>query len=122
MGLISTADCKVAICSYLKDFLVEHRGGIEKVEQDLLDYTRTGVWKRMSKTKDSFGNTFRMFEAPMCGEGKVSVVERDNMIVTVKWLEGSGPAAFDFIQPNAGDFEAKQKDDTPKPGNWGSFA
>lgn len=122
MGLITTADCKAAICSHLKKFLIEHRGGAENVEQSLLDYLSPSVWKRMSKTKDSFGNTFRMFEAPMCGEGKVSVVERDNMIVTVKWLEGSGPAVFDFIQPNAGDFDKKQPDNTPKPGNWGSFA
>jgi hypothetical protein len=121
MGLTTTADCKRAICHYLKTFLVEHRGE-GNIEQSLLDYTRESVWKRMSKTTDTAGNVFRMFEAPMCGEGKVSVVERHGTIVTVKWLEGSGPAVFDFIQPNAGDFEAKVEDNTPKPGNWGSFA
>lgn len=121
MGLITTADCKQAICNYLKDFLVEHRGE-GGIEQSLLDYTRSSVWKRVSKSKDAFGNTFRVFEAPMCGEGQVSVVERDNMIQSVKWVEGSGPAVFDFIQPTAGDFEMKPIEHTPKPDNWGSFA
>jgi len=118
--MITTADCKRAICNRLKEFLASHPEGDRRFLQD---YTAEGVWKRISKTRDSNGNIFRVFDAPMCGDGQVTVVEREGSIVNVKWVESSGPAAFDFMQNNGpSDFEAKPAENTPKPGNWGSFA
>lgn len=122
MGLITTSECRQAIAEYLREFLVQRRDGWSNVELTLREYAKTTHWKRVSKTRDAHGNIFRTFRAPMAGDGEVTVLEREGDIKSVKWLEGSGPAVFDSIQPTAGDFDEKPVDNTPKPGNWGSFA
>lgn len=122
MGLITTSDCREAIAKYLQEFLIQHRNGWDNVELAWREYTKPSIWKRVSKSIDANGNTFRTFKASLSCDGEVTVLERHGMIKSVKWRVASGPTIFDFIQPNAGDFDEKPEDNTPKPGNWGSFA